>query len=327
MLLFRRKGVNLEKDEADLEYRARRTRPVPLIAVLLSVLMPGFGHGYCHRWFRGLFFFLFATGLTVLGIVSAWAGFAGMTFLSPVGTFFYVLCIFDAYRCSLNPPERISFQPSGKWSIVFFALAITVFLVTFSVVGAGTIAVKFIGHAVNVDTRSMTPTIRPGEKVLANRQLSRAFCFRQGDLVAVYIPGYKRQEEVRRVVALPGQSITMMGGRVEIDGKVLQENYATYQKDPFGYPPDNRAVYFKECLVPEKTLFLLSDVRDLGFDSREWGPVDESRIIGRVDFLFYPLERRRQFADSYLSSLTRKIMRFIPLGKERTGNRLAPEHP
>jgi len=327
MLWQDRRGTKGENTRETYPGRDRRIKPVPWIAVFLSVLMPGFGHGYCHRWFRGLFFFLFATGLTVLGIVSSWAGFAGMTFLSPVGTFFYVLCIFDAYRCSLNPPAKFSFQPSGKWSVVFFVLAITVFLAAFSIVVAGTMAVKFIGHAVNVNTKSMVPTLKPGEKVLANRQVSRAFCFRQGDLVAVYIPGYKRVEEVRRVVALPGQTIMMMGGQVEIDGKVIKEDYVTYQRDPFGYQPDNRAVYFQKSVVPENAVFLLSDVRDLGQDSRDWGPVDESRIIGRVDFLFYPLERRRQFADSYLSSLTRKMMRCIPWGRNLTANRQEPGPP
>jgi len=326
MLFFRQKGVKAESDEAAAEHNAKRMKPAPWIAVFLSLLMPGFGHGYCHRWFRGLFFFLFATGLTVLGLVSSWAGFAGMTFLSPLGTFFYVLCIFDAYRCSLNPPEKFSFQPSGKWSVTLFVLAITIFLIAFSVVVTGTIAVKFIGYALNVDTKSMVPTLRSGEKVLANRQLSRAFCFRQGDLVAVYIPGYKRDEEVRRVIALPGQSVAMMGGQIEIDHKLVRENYATYHQDPFRYKPDHRAVYFQESVVPKGSLFLLSDVRDMGQDSRDWGPVDESRIIGRVDFLFYPLERRRQFADSYLSAMTRKFMKYIPWINNRGWIHQKPAH-
>jgi signal peptidase I len=321
MQIFRPRSINVAGDGLDSGERGRRTKPLPWIAAFLSVLMPGFGHVYCHRWFRGLFFFLFATGFTVLGLVSTWAGFAGMTFLSPVGTFFYALCIFDAYRCSLHTRREITFKPSNSWSAILFVLALAIFLAAFSIVVTGTVAVKFIGHAVNVETRSMVPTLRQGEKVLANRQLSRAFCFRRGDLVAVYIPGYKRREEVRRVVALPGQTVSMMGGQVEVNHELIREDYVFYQQDPFTYEPDDRAVYVRAITVPEGSLFLLSDLRDLGQDSREWGPVDESRIIGRVDFLFYPLERRRQFADSYLSAMTRKMLRYLPGVNNRSKNK------
>jgi signal peptidase I len=320
MRFFKPRSASMDIEDAVPMEPAKRTKPVPWIAAFLSVLMPGFGHVYCHRWFRGLFFFLFATGFTVLGLVSSWAGFAGMTFLSPVGTFFYALCIYDAYRCALDTRKEITLVPSNRWSVVLFSLALVVFLVAFSIVVTGTVAVKFIGQAVNVETKSMVPAIRPGEKVLANRQLSRAFCFRQGDLVAVYIPGYKRREEVRRVIALPGQTVTMMGGQVEVNHKLIKEDYVIYQQDPFAYQPGDRTVYFKEFAVPERSLFLLSDVRDLGEDSREWGPVGESRIIGRVDFLFYPLERRRQFADSYLSATTRRLLRYLPGVNNRNKN-------
>jgi|GEM_PF-2329307 len=292
--------------------KSRLVAPIPWLAVFLSILMPGLGHVYSHRWFRGILFFLFSTGFTVLGLVSTWAGFAGMTFLSTAGTIFYLLGIVDAYRCSKKTVGEISLLPTDRWSIALFSIAMVVFLASFALVVAGTLAVKYIGDPVNMETESMAPTFLPGDRVLANRQISRAFCFRRGDLLAVYAPGGDEQERVRRVIGLPGETIRMMGGQVEVDQKVLEENYAVYRKDRFTYEPDDRAVYFPECVVPEGSLFLLSDLRDEGEDSREWGPVDESRFIGRVDFLFYPLERRRQFADSYLAAMTRKVLGLLP---------------
>jgi len=291
--------------------RKRSVILLPWLSVFLSILMPGLGHLYCRKWIRGLFFFLFATGFTVLGLVSSWAGFAGMTFLAPIGTFFYVVCIIDAYRCCSSSSITPSPQTPGRLSVALFVLALTFFILAFSIVVAGIISVKFIGQAVNVETMSMAPTLTQGAKVLTNRQVRYASNLKGGDLVAVNIPGYKRVVEIRRVIALPGQRITMMGGLVEIDGKQLKEDYIIYQRDPFTYRPDDRAVYIRELIVPEDAVFILSDVRDLGQDSREWGAVAQSRIIGRVDFLFYPPERRRQLADSYLSSITRKFFRVV----------------
>ena len=242
--------------------KSRLLAPIPWLAVFLSILMPGLGHVYSHRWFRGVLFFLFSTGFTVLGLVSTWAGFAGMTFLSTAGTIFYLLGIIDAYRCAKRTVAQISIWPSDRWSIVLFSFAMLVFLISFSIVVGGTVAVKYIGHPVNMETESMAPTFLPGDRVLANRQISRAFCFRRGDLLAVYAPGDDEQERVRRVIGLPGETIRMMGGQIEVDQRVLEENYAVYRKDRFTYEPDDRAVYFPECVVPEGSLFLLSDLRD-----------------------------------------------------------------
>lgn len=325
MAFFRVNPRGAETEEKTPKKKGREVAPIPWLAVFLSILMPGLGHVYSHRWFRGILFFLFSTGFTVLGIISTWAGFAGMTFLSTVGTVFYLLGIVDAYRCSKKAVEEISILPSDRWSVILFSLAILVFIVSFSVVVGGTVAVKYIGHPVSVETKSMVPTLRNGERVLANIQVSRAYCFRQADLVAVFIPGYKRVEEVRRVIALPGQKVAMMAGIVQVNGRPLKEDYVSYQENPFSYKPDDRAVYFPELIVPDGRLFLMSDLRDAGEDSREWGPVDESRFIGRVDFLFYPLERRRQFADSYLALMTRKLMGFIPGINNRNGGHYTGE--
>jgi signal peptidase I len=194
-------------------------------------------------------------------------------------------------------------------------MALAIFLLIFSVVVAGTMAINFIGYAVNVDSRSMDPILKPGEKVLANRQVRFTDDLRNGDMVAVSIPGYKRREEIRRVIALPGQRVMMMCGRVMLDGREIRENYVSYRQELSIHIPGHRAIYFQELVVPEDSVFLLSDVRDMGEDSREWGPVKETRILGRVDFLFYPPERHQQFADSYLSALTRKLMGLISFGR------------
>jgi signal peptidase I len=240
-----------------------------------------------------------------------------MTFLSTVGTVFYALCIIDTYRCAVSSRRGISSGLSAKWAIVLFTMALAIFLLVFSIVVAGTMAINFIGYAVNVDSKSMDPTLKPGEKVLANRQVRFTDDLRNGDMVAVSIPGYKRREEIRRVIALPGQRVMMMCGQVILDGREIREDYVSYRQELSTYIPGHRALYFQEHAVPEDSVFLLSDVRDLGEDSREWGPVKETRILGRVDFLFYPPERHQQFADSYLSALTRKLIRLISLDRGR----------
>ena len=289
----------------------RRVRPEPWIAILLSVMMPGLGHGYCHMWARGLFFFFFATGFTVLGLASAWAHFSGMTFLSTIGAFFYGLCIFDTYRCSVRVRVNIKPRISGPWAVALFFLGLFLFVFAFSVVVTGTVATAFVGHPVSIDSDAMLPTLKPGDKVLANRQVRLASDMSRGDLVALDLDRAPGLTSVLRVAALPGQTVRIEGGQLYVDGEMARDPHVSYRRDPASYPPKDRAVYASEFVVPERSLFLLSDVRDAGRDSRDRGPLLEKEIIGRVDYMFYPPERHRQFADSYLSEMTKKLLKFV----------------
>ena len=86
---------------------------------------------------------------------------------------------------------------------------------------------------------------------------------------------------VKRVIGLPGDTVEIKRGQVIVNEVSLNEPYITHQSN--GSHP--------KTTVPEGSYFVLGDNRRASNDSRDWGSVSESRIIGRAWVSFWPLNR------------------------------------
>jgi signal peptidase I len=105
---------------------------------------------------------------------------------------------------------------------------------------------------------------------------------RRGDIVAAYLPSTYRSMGVKRVIALPGDSIEIQRGVVYLNGERLEEPYRMPVKSTgmfSGLPSLNE---IPAVQVPPGEVFLLGDNRGASVDSRTFGCVAMSRISGRV---------------------------------------------
>jgi len=127
----------------------------------------------------------------------------------------------------------------------------------------------------------MEPTVQPGDHVL----VGLGSAVRRGDIVILRLPpGFSADvttggDYIRRVIGLPGDRVACCDshGRVTVNGKPLNETYL-YP----GNPPSK--VPFSVALGRGQ-LWVLGDLRSLAIDSRIWGPVPESDVIGRVEVI------------------------------------------
>ncbi|HDP95753.1 MAG TPA: signal peptidase I [Candidatus Aminicenantes bacterium] len=148
----------------------------------------------------------------------------------------------------------------------------------------------FLLQSFVIPTGSMEDTLLIGDHLLVDKvAYSRAIggpgsfllpqvSIQRGMIVTFKSPAEMDKEYVKRVIALPGETITIRKKQVFIDGKVLDEPY-TYFKDPriqAGYR-DNYPAF----TVPSGQYFCMGDNRDHSFDSRYWGSVPAEYIIGR----------------------------------------------
>jgi signal peptidase I len=138
-----------------------------------------------------------------------------------------------------------------------------------------------------IPSGSMEPTLMPGEHVLADKLSYRLGGPHRGDLVVFRAP---RSDDVllKRVVALPGQRVGIEDAVLVVDGRRPREPYVT----------DRRLIdgeYFGPITVPAGAVFVLGDRRSDSIDSRDFGAVPESRLIGRVDARVWPLDRLHVF--------------------------------
>ncbi|MCX5404332.1 signal peptidase I [Streptomyces sp. NBC_00335] len=146
-----------------------------------------------------------------------------------------------------------------------------------------------------VPTDSMMPTVKPGDRVLAQRITGGDV--RRGDVVIFKDGQWSDSPMVKRVVGVGGDTVKCCGdgGRLTVNGKELDEPYIEAEKlDVAGAPGGSASRTPFEVTVPEGNLFLLGDRRGASLDSRAHleeagqGTVARSAVQGRVDALAWP---------------------------------------
>jgi signal peptidase I len=112
----------------------------------------------------------------------------------------------------------------------------------------------------------------------------------RGDIAVFRYPPNPSQHFVKRVVGLPGETVEIKGRTVLVDGSALDEPYASFIEaldDPSaeaGWGPE---------VVPPGHYWMLGDNRDNSKDSRYWGFLPESELIGRVAVVYISIEPSR----------------------------------
>ena len=191
----------------------------------------------------------------------------------------------------------------GKGSLIELAIIVAVAL------GLALGIQAFLVKPFRIPSESMEPTLVVGERVLVDRVSPRFTDPQRGDIV-VFKPPRGADEDVcgapeqrpdqacpmptpdrsntnfiKRVVAVPGDHLKVMKGRVYIDGKL--------QKEPFINPSEScdTCNLPREITIPPGHFFMMGDNRGNSDDSRVWGPVKKKWIIGGAFFTYWPPKR------------------------------------
>ncbi|HEX7734026.1 MAG TPA: signal peptidase I [Ktedonobacteraceae bacterium] len=144
--------------------------------------------------------------------------------------------------------------------------------------------IRFAIQNFNIDGTSMEPSLHNAELVLVDKWSYLFHPPTRGDIIIFHAPPEPTQDYVKRVIGLPGDSITVKGTRIIVDGVTLKETYVA-PKDQ-GIPPGARTITRE--IVPPNDYFVLGDNRAVSSDSRIWGFVPKANIIGRAAFVYWP---------------------------------------
>jgi signal peptidase I len=137
----------------------------------------------------------------------------------------------------------------------------------------------YVVEAVTVkDGPSMEPNLYRGYRVVTEKVSYDFHPPRRGDVIVVDRPDGEASL-IKRVVALPGETIEVRSGHAFVDGQPIDEPWVTHFGGP-GYPP---------TVVPEDRVFVLGDNRAVSHDSRAIGPVSVESIKGRAWLICWPL--------------------------------------
>jgi signal peptidase I len=182
------------------------------------------------------------------------------------------------------PAKERRARRSGWRSAVEWALVIGGALLVALVVRT------FLVQAFWIPSASMEPTLHEGDRVLVNKLSYDLHDVHHGDVIVferpdepsdVPHPEDEIQDLIKRVIALPGDVIEARDGIVYINDEPLEESYLA---------PDTPTTDLPRQEIPEGKVFVMGDNRTNSHDSRRFGPVDESSIVGRAFLRIYPLD-------------------------------------
>lgn len=153
----------------------------------------------------------------------------------------------------------------------------------------------FLLQAFYIPSASMEPTLHENDRVLVNKLSYRFGDVQRGDIVVFSKPpgaGGSIDDFIKRVIALPGETISFSGGTVFVDGRAIVEDYVHGVRTTNGNPIPgcaNEPAAADTCKVPDGMVFVMGDNRDDSADSRSFGPIDEESIVGRAFLKVWPL--------------------------------------
>lgn len=147
----------------------------------------------------------------------------------------------------------------------------------------------FIVQAFWIPSGSMIPTLEINDRVLVAKFWNLFFPPSRGSMYVFRYPVDRERDFVKRVIAIPGDTVDIRNGVVYINGNPAEEPYIVHH-DRYTMRPSN--VFPKvPFIVPEGKYFMLGDNRGNSQDSRFWGFVDISDMRGPVFLRYWPLNR------------------------------------
>lgn len=134
-----------------------------------------------------------------------------------------------------------------------------------------------------VEGQSMEPNFYNGDSVLTNRISYLLSTPQRGDVVILKFPGDPEHKKyIKRIIGLPGEKIAIKDGTVYINDQKLTESYL---------PAGTQTKPNMEKTLGANEYFVIGDNRGNSSDSRIWGPVEKSDLIGKAFFTFWPIDR------------------------------------
>jgi signal peptidase I len=127
---------------------------------------------------------------------------------------------------------------------------------------------------------SMQPTLMEGDRILLNRVVYHFREPQSGDVVVFHSPLSENEDLVKRIVAVAGDTVAVHQGALYLNGVAQVEPYLLEQKIEGDYP---------ETLILDGQVFVMGDNRNNSGDSRLFGPLEKSKIIGEAFVVYWPI--------------------------------------
>lgn len=281
----------------------------PWIAAVLSLIMPGLGQIYDGLLPRGLIWMFLCgissvAGLLMLAHPTAYSWTLGCAAgLSQLAI--WIVGAIDSYRCALRCRADYALKDYNR----LYVYVLLMFMGTGSLLSYALNVRDHLVQAFIVPSAAMYPTISPRDRVIAVKNAYWSADPKRGDIVLFPDPDNRHDywtKYVKRVIAIAGDTVAVKDGNVYVNGEKLSlqpigpgavsgttgqildedNNGAKYR---IFISQDHPAPDFPEITVPKNECFVMGDNRNDSHDSRHFGPVPITGILGRFDYRYWPI--------------------------------------
>lgn len=147
----------------------------------------------------------------------------------------------------------------------------------------------FVGQLMEVTGDSMYPTFKDKEQLVAEKVSIKYREIERGEILIFRHPSESKYL-IKRVIGLPGETITLKNGKVYINGEIVTEEYLGKDVVTQGGKIIEENIEYQ---ISYNAYVLMGDNRSKSTDSRDWGPVTKELILGRGILVYYPLQNLR----------------------------------
>jgi signal peptidase I len=172
-----------------------------------------------------------------------------------------------------TPKGRRHFRGSVEWVVIIVGALLAALVIK-----------TFLIQAFYIPSPSMTPTLAVNDRVLVNKLSYKMHDIHRGDIVVFLRPKSEQadlqiKDLIKRVVGLPGDTVESRDGALYVNGHKLIEPYL---------PPGTQTDGLDPTVVPPGKVFVMGDNRTNSKDSRVFGPIPQSDVVGRAFVRVWP---------------------------------------
>lgn len=185
----------------------------------------------------------------------------------------------DEVRDTSSSPNRI-LRVLGEWVLILSLAMLAAFVIR-----------TFIFQTFYIPSVSMVPTLEVGDRIIVSKISTTVGTIHRGDIIVFARPprescgGSDVTDLVKRVIGLPGETISSRGNQILINGKVIEQRWKT--TSPLGRE-------IGTVKIPKNNYFMMGDNRSASCDSRYWGTLPRKYVVGKVIMRIWPLSRLGQ---------------------------------
>jgi signal peptidase I len=171
-------------------------------------------------------------------------------------------------------PQIPPAEPTGwrSWSRdILVSVAISLFIIL------------FLYQPVRVEGTSMLPRLQDQDRLFINKFAYRFESIHRGDVVVFLYPGDHTKSYIKRVIALPGDTLRIEHGAVYVNDRPIREPYVPNRFHDERSEP--------ERIIPAGDFWVMGDHRNISSDSRDFGPIPRALIYGKAAFVYWPMDQ------------------------------------